>query len=202
MAENTTNNKKGNSKKLLIAILLIVIIVVAVGVAAYILSQNPANPSDGGNPTATPSSSATPSGTSPTATPTEVNVGDASSLKYSVSLTENGVLQGSYTYQGKNAGTANFMIRIDASDSDGDTTFIFNGAQHKAWTYAGGEWTDISDFYDMQFQIWDGLWSAYTTNLSAWTGAGDYTYSDGTSTVRIYDIAVNPSLPDSLFEHT
>jgi hypothetical protein len=197
MAENQTDNKNKSRKKMILLLLLIVFVVVAVGVAAYLLSQNPATSNNGGNPTATPTG--TPSTSSPTPTSTSVDIADATSLKYIVSVTENGVLQGSYTYQGKNAGTSNFMMRIDVTDSEGDTTLIFNGAQHKAWSYSGGEWTDISDFYDLQFQTWDNLWSAYATNLQSWAGIGDYTYSDGVNTVRIYDIAVNPSLPDSLF---
>jgi len=199
MATNQPENKKSN-KKMIAILLIVILVVVAVGVAAYLLSQNPANPNNGDNPTATPTG--TPSGSTPTPTSTGGDIEGASSLKYSVSQTENGVLQGTYTYQGKNAGTANFMMRIDATDSEGDRTFIFNGAQRKAWVYASGEWTDISDFYDMQYELWNTLWGAYTTNLQAWSGVGDYTYTDGANTVRIYDVSVNPALPDSLFEHT
>lgn len=197
-----TTEQKKNKKTLLIVAILVIVIVVA-GVAAYVLSQNANNPPDS-NPTATPT--ATPStSSSPTATPTPpsstTSVAGASSLKYTASLTENGVLQGTYTFQGKNSGTDNFMMRVDYTDSDGSTIFIFNGAQRKAWTYSGDEWVDISDFYDSQFQVWNGLWQGYNTNLAAWTGIGDHSYTSGGSTVRIYDISVNPTLDDSLFVH-
>jgi hypothetical protein len=194
MAKNLLINKKAISKMMIVAIVVVLIVVVAVG-AVVMLNQNPSDSN-----TATPT--ATPSGASPTSTPTTGGVAGASSLKYSVSLTENGVVQGTYTYQGKNAGTNSFMMRIDATDSDGAKTFLFNGATKKAWTFTNNEWTDISAYYDMQFQIWNNLWSAYNTHLAAWTGTGDYPYTDGTSTVRIYDIAVNPALADSLFEHS
>lgn len=205
MALNLLSNKKAISKMMMIAIVVVLVVAVAVGAAAYMLSQTPSD-SDNATPTATPSG-ATPtssptSGVSPTSTQTTGGVTGASSLKYSVSLTEGGVLQGTYTYQGKNSGTTNFMLRIDATSSDGDTTFLFNGATKKAWTYAGGEWTDISAYYDMQFQTWNNLWSAYNTNLAAWTGTGGYSYTEGTSTVAITDISVNPTLADSLFEHS
>jgi hypothetical protein len=197
-----TTEQKKNKKTLLIVAIIVIVIVVA-GIAAYVLSQNANNPSNT-TPTATPSASPS-SSSSPTATTTPTSsstgVSGASSLKYTVSLTENGVVQGTYTLQGKNSGTNNFMMRIDFTDSDGSTIFIFNGAQHKAWTYSGNEWTDISAYYDSQFQTWNSLWQGYNTNLAAWTGNGDYSYTSGGSTVRIYDISVNPTLDDSLFVH-
>ncbi len=199
--------KQKNNKKLLLIVAAIVIVIVVAGIAGFVFSQNANNPSDSTTPTATPSETTSPSSTSssptPTSTPTSSSTGiaGANSLKYTVSLTENGVLQGTYTFQGKNSGTDNFMMRIDYTDNDGATIFIFNGAQHKAWTYSGDEWVDISAYYDLQFQTWNSLWQGYSTNLAAWTGLGDYSYTSNGSTVRIYDIAVNPALDDSLFVH-
>ena len=197
----TTEQKK--SKKVLLIVAILVIVIVLAGIAAYVLSQNANGPSDSATPTATPSG--TPSTSSPTATSTptgsSTDVAEATSLKYTVSLTENGVLKGTYTFQGKNLGTDNLMMRIDYTDNDGSTIFIFNGAQHKAWTYSGDQWVDISDYYDAQFQTWNSLWQGYSTSLAAWTGLGDYSYTANGSTVRIYDITVNPTLDDSLFVH-
>lgn len=188
MARNIKSSKKALSTMLIVAI--VVVIIVVAGVAAYwYMSQNPATPQDT-TPTSTPS---------PTTTP---GVAGASSLKYSVSLTENGVVQGTYTYWGKNAGTDDFSMRIEFTDSDGDTIYIFNGVQDKAWTYAGGEWVDISDYYASQSDIWNNLWVGYTNSLAAWSGTGDYSYTQNGSTVRIYDISVNPALEDALFTHS
>ena len=47
--------------------------------------------------------------------------------------------------------------------------------------------------------IWNSLYQGYVTNLSTWTG-GDWTYTAEGATVRIYDISVNPSIPDSVFQ--
>ena len=125
----------------------------------------------------------------------------ASSLKYSVSITENGADVGTYTFWGKNAGTNDFSMRIEYTDSEGSGTYIFNGAQMKAWFEADGEWTDISDYYSMQWDVWNNVWSSYTTSLTAWTGNGEWSYSADGNTVRIYDISVNPILDDALFTH-
>jgi hypothetical protein len=92
-------------------------------------------------------------------------------------------------------------MRIQYTDNDGEYIYIFNGATDKAWTY-DKEWVDISDYYASQWGIWENLWKGYTNALSAWAGTGDYTYNDGTTTVRIYDITINPTLDDSLFVHT
>jgi hypothetical protein len=194
MARIFRKNKAGLATIAIVAV-LVVAVVIAAAAGYYFLSQPPANPSDG-TPTPTPpEGTATPN---PTGSP---NIGEASSLKYSVTVTENGAQAGAYTFWGKNAGTNDFSMRIEYTDDEGDGTYIFNGAQKKAWVYAGGEWTDISEYFNMQWDIWNNVWSGYTTSLNAWAGTGDYTYSAEGTTVRIYDISVNPTLEDSLFIH-
>jgi len=194
------SNKKALSKMIVIAIVVVVVIAVVASAAAILLS-NP-NPGSSNNPTPTPSATPTSSETPSPSSSSGSGIATASSLQYSVSLTENGAIKGTYTFQGKNAGTDSFMMKIQFTDSDGsESIYIFNGAQHKAWVYSGNEWVDISDYYDTQYPTWNSLWNGYTTSLSAWT-AGDYSYTQGSDTVRIYDISVNPILSDSLFEHT
>lgn len=190
MKRKLGNNKTAISTMLIVAVVVVIIVVAAAAGAYYFLSQNP-SPST--SPTQTPTGS-----TSPSESP---DIGTASSLQYSVSLTENGVVQGSYTFYGKNAGTDNFAMRIDYQDQDGSGIFIFNKATKEAWTNAGDQWVDMSSYFDSQFEIWDNMWTGYVDNLSAWTGSGEYSYSAEGSTVRIYDISVNPALADSLFTH-
>jgi hypothetical protein len=194
-------SKKALSKMILMVAVVVVVIAVVAGAAIY-LTQNPSNPNT--NPTATPPASTNPdeSSTPAPTSSTGNGVATATSLKYSVSLTENGVVKGVYTFQGKNTGSSNSMIRIDFTEGEDNTIFIFNGAQQKAWTYSGGEWVDISAYYDQQYQVWDNVWKGYVTGLAAWTGTGDHSYTQDGETVRIYDIQVNPTLADSLFEHT
>ena len=122
-------------------------------------------------------------------------------LKYSVSVTENGVNQGSYTFWGKNADTNSFMMRIEFSSPDGDGIYIFNAAKREAWIYSDGEWEDVSIVFDMQFDAWNNPWRGYVNSPAGWAGTGDHSYSADGVTVRIYDISVNPSLDDSLFEN-
>jgi hypothetical protein len=225
MTRNILKNKTAISTAI-IALVVIVIAAAAAGGAYYVLTQNnPSSPATSESPTPSTSPSATstatlnpsastsptvaPSSTettepSPSASPTGApTVVGATSLKYSVSLTEAGVVQGTYTYQGKNAGTSSFMMRIDSTDSSNvQSTIIINGAEQKAWTYSDAQWTDISAAYTTYYNIWNPLWQGYVTSLSAWSGIGDYSYTQGNATVRIYEISVNPVLADSLFQHS
>ncbi len=225
MTRNLIRNKTALSKTV-IALVVIVVVAAVAGGAYYVMTQNnPSSPPTSESPTTSASPSATstttlnpsastsptlaPSPTettqsSPSASPSSApNVAGATSLKYSVSFTEAGTLKETYTYQGKNAGTSNFMMRIDSTDSSGaQSTFIINGAEQKAWSYSDGEWTDLSVAYTAQYNIWNQLWQGYVTSLSAWNGIGDTTYTQGNATVRIYDVSVNPVLADSLFQHS
>jgi hypothetical protein len=92
------------------------------------------------------------------------------------------------------------MLRIDFTDASGDLSiYIVNGVQQKAWVYSGGEWTDVSSAYSTQYNTWNSLYLGYVNSLAAWTG-GDWTYTSEGTTVRIYNINVNPILPDALFQ--
>lgn len=221
MTVKFSKNQIGLSK-VIIAVIAIVVIAI-VGVGAYALMSQNAAPSSSPSPTNTATTSVNPTSTvssgatstpaatqtpattptsTPTTAPSSVSVNGASSLKYSVSHTENGVVTGTYTYYGKNAGTTNFMMRIEYTDSDGNTIYILNGAQQKAWTYSDNNWEDNSAAYSMMYSTWSTSWQGYMNALGAWSGMGDYSYTAGADTVRIYDIQVNPNLADSLFEHT
>jgi hypothetical protein len=190
-------NNTGISTMLIVAV-VVVILVVAVAVGAFALLSQPAAPSD--NPTPTPSGTSDPSATSSTETP---DIAGASSLKYSVSVAENGVVQASYTFWGKNAGRDDFAMRIEYSDTEGSGIYIFNAGTKEAWTNAGdGEWIDMSSYFDMQYDIWKQSWSGYISSLASWNGMGDYSYTVEGFTYRIYDISVNPTLEDSLFTHS
>ena len=193
---------KKRSRTLLFAIILIIIIAVA-AVGIYLATQSAGTtPSVTPTPTPIPGSTTTPSPTA-TSSVTGADIATASSLQYTVTVTDAGVSQGSYTYYGKNAGTANFMMRIEVTDADGaQSIFILNGAQRKAWSYSDGQWDDVSMAYDSQFSTWNALWQGYSNSLSGWSGIGDWSYTAGNSGIRISNVNVNPVLPDSLFQHS
>lgn len=199
-------NKKRSRKPLIAVIALILIVVLAVGVylAASGIGSNPSvtptpTPSSGATSTPAPSATATSSGTA-------ANIAGATSLQFTTSITNSsGASLGSYTYYAKNAGTSNMMIRIEFTDPSSGSSFVYivNGALQQAWMETGGQWTDLSSAFTSEWNSWDSTFASYKNSLTDWSGIGDWTYTSPTGeTVRISNISVNPSLPDSLFEHS
>jgi hypothetical protein len=207
------------SRKTLLAVILIVIIVVAAVAGAYLLTRggsSSTNPTPSPGATTSPSASVSPgSTTSPSASvspgsstpsPSPNPVAGASSLQFSVSYTTSTQTMFAYTYSAKNIGTPNMMMRIEGTFSNDSSNMIImiNGAQQTYWVYSDGEWTDMSSIYTSQYDSWNATLQGYETSLLAWAGTGEYTYTlPGTDeTMRIYNIAVNPTLADSLFQHS
>jgi len=127
------------------------------------------------------------------------DIGSANSMSCKVDATYQGTTM-TYDFKAKNLqNTANFMMRIEGTVMEQSFIYIINAAQNQGWMYAEGTWLEVPigdlSLYQTSFE-------GYQSQLSGWTG-GDYTYTDPTTgtTVRIYDIEVNPSLDDSLFTH-
>lgn len=164
-----------NKKMIYALVAMVVIIVVVVGVAGgYVLMNS--------------------SGT--------VKVADATSLQYDVYVTYQNTTSLA-KFAGKNIGS-NMILRIDLSgNGQANYTNIVNCTDLTAWRSTDGNWTDVSATYNT---IWDiGCGKQWTNNVNAlanWDGTGDcnYTDSDGLS-YRIYNVVINPTLADSLFQH-
>jgi hypothetical protein len=221
---NQQNQPEKSRRRLLIIVAIVLIAIVVVAIGVYALMQGGgggATPS--ASPTSTPAITPTPTvsggglGTIPpsaavTPTPTATatisggrpNVAGASSLQFSVTVTNSsGTLLGTYTYYAKNAGTSNLAIRIEMTDTSGsNVVYIVNGALQKAWLETGGQWTDLSSSFTSTWSTWNQAFTGYQNSLAGWAGNGDWTYnSPSGESVRVYNISVNPSLPDSLFTH-
>lgn len=135
----------------------------------------------------------------PTPTPTPTGIEGASSLQFSVDIT-GGASEGTTNYYAKNIGTDDMMVRVECEYGEMTLIYIVNGAQQKAWADEGSGWVDLSDTFKDQWDLWAPTYQVYEDELGTWTeGEWTYTADDG-SEVRIYDITVNPSLADSLFE--
>ncbi len=131
------------------------------------------------------------------------NVAGANSLQFSTDYTFQGTST-TYAYSAKNIGTSSTLLRIEGTGEEGNFIYIINGAQKQAWVYENGAWTNLTAYYSSTWGQWISTFSELKGELSNWSGLGDYTYTDQSSgyNIRIYNIAVNPSLPDSLFEHS
>jgi hypothetical protein len=190
------------SRKLLIAVIAVIVIVLLIIGIYLAMGAFSTGPSGTSTPTPSTGVTATPTATA-TSSSTGSNIASASSLQYTVSLTNSstGASLGSWTYYAKDYGTANFKMRIEFTDSSGSSVYIINGVLKEAWIEVDGQWTDLSSAYSSYYDSWSTLNTEYVNNLATWTG-GDWTYSAGGETIRIYNISVNPSLADSLFEHS
>ena len=176
-ASPSTSAPKIN-RKTMIALGVIVIIVVAIVVGIFLVTRG----GGGGGGTGG-------------------NVAGASSLQFSADVTASGNTT-TYTYYAKNIGTSNAMLRIEGTSSEGNFIYIINGAQQQAWIYADGEWTDLSSYFSDYWSTWNSTFTGFKSNLAS-HGSG-YTYTDPSTgdTIKIYNVVVNPSLADSLFEHS
>jgi hypothetical protein len=205
-------DKKGISKNVIV--LIIVAILVVSAIAVYLVTSG--RPSDGtatdttnnGGTTDTTNGETTDStndnGTTDTTNNggTTVDVSGASSLKFKVIMDPADGDNIDYTYNIKNAGTSSLMMRIEMQTAGESFIYIINGDQEKVWMYSDGEWMDFSEMYPTYWETWNSAWQGYHDTLIDWTGVGDWTYTTPTGdSVRIYDITINPSLPDSLFQH-
>jgi outer membrane lipoprotein-sorting protein len=165
-------DKKRKISPIIIAIIVIVAIA-AVGIG-YILTRG-----------------AEPSGDIETAT----------SLSFKVDTTVMGT-EYTMTFKGKDIQSPNTKFRIDGTIVDEEFKLIIYTGEEKAWMWMSATgWQDVSATMQPYLEQYLTQFDAYKEELSDWTG-GDYTYTDPTTgaTVRIYDVVINPDLPDTLFQ--
>jgi len=176
-------NKKGISW---VVIGIVIVAVVVVGVVAYWAMTNSGGESGGGTP----------------------DVAGATSLGFKVNATIGGVNE-EYAFTAKNLGTSEVMLRVDEIDAQGNAfVYVFNQTAQTVWASASGQWNNVSSEFA---SYWDGANSAvigytafegYKTQLATnWSGSGDYDYTSGGDTFHIFDIILNPTVADSLFQH-
>jgi len=102
----------------------------------------------------------------------------------------------------RNIGAANMDLRIDITTAGTTTSYILSGSQQQGWLTVGTQWMSFSDLgldFSQQWNQQYSGWTTYTGYLADWTG-GEWSGTVGGTTYRIYDIQVNPSLPDSVFQ--
>jgi hypothetical protein len=164
----------------IVAVLVVVIIIA--GAAAYLFWGG------GGGGDTTPT-------TSPSPSPT-VTVGDASTLTFNANVTSQGQTT-TYNWKGTDIHTAP-TIRVDLPGY----SYVLNSTQQKSWisTDNGATWTEGT--FNTDWAFWGNEWSIYVDNLTPghWSGSGDRSYEDAQGqAIVLFDIVVNPTIPDSTF---
>ncbi len=128
-------------------------------------------------------------------------IASATSLSFKIDYTLAGV--GEYTFWGRarNIGTADIDLRWDVTLDTTIVSWIYSGSQQEGWYGAAGYWLSFSSLgYDFS-EYWSSAYEDYTTytgQLVDWI-SGEWEYTAGGITYRIYDIQVNPTLGDEVF---
>ena len=169
------------NKKTIYIIVAVLIVVIVVGVAGVMLLNNGGN---GGQTTPTP----TPAPTIATATSVQFTVQDAT---------------GNYTYYAKDADgistdvtEADLQLRLEILGSP-KIAYVIDCIADKAASDVTG--TMAAEDFQTNYDMWIPVFQGYVSKLAAWSGTGDYTYTEGTATITITGITINPTLADSLF---
>ena len=130
-------------------------------------------------------------------------VANATSLQFEANVTSQGTTI-TYKLAGKNLNSTNLTLRIDLLGGEsGNYSYILNAGDETAWAAVNGEWTNVSSDFKNQWNSWGTEWTGYVNKLANWSGTGDYTYTAANGdSITVYNITVNPTLPDSLFQHS
>jgi len=175
-----------NKQTTYIIVAVVIVIIIVAGVGAYLLSR--------------------PSKTTPTTTPapttTPVSVASATTLSFAANATTSGVTS-TLNFAGENIGTSNLTIRVDYPASS--LSYVLNYGTQQSWssTNSGTTWT-LDPSFSSDNSTWGARWTGEYSALLNWNGVGTtYTYttttSSGNTTVLVYNIEVNPTLPASTF---
>jgi hypothetical protein len=171
-------------KSAIYAIVAVIVIIVVIIAAVFALGLIPT----GGTPQATPTPTAS---TAPGAA-----VANATTLTFSANITTNGATT-TYSWSGKNLHSTNETLRVDFATY----AYILDAGAQKSWmsTDSGATWTQ--GVFNDDWTSWGPQWSGIVDNLAHWTSGETYTYTEtGTgATVVVYNVVVNPTIPDSTF---
>ena len=131
-----------------------------------------------------------------------VTVAEATSLQFSVNSTQSGAATTTLNWAGENIGTSNLIIRVDYPASN--FSCIMNYATNQSWQSLNSGTTWTSDVWSTDLSSWGARWTGVMTTLDAWNGtATTYTYTDTSTspatTVVVYNISINPTIPASEF---
>jgi hypothetical protein len=133
-------------------------------------------------------------GTTPTPTPGP-KVADATSLQFSANVTSQGQTT-EYKWYGTNLNSANEKLRVDFVTY----SYILDASQEKSWMSTDSRATWTAGTFASDWNSWGTQWTDYVSSLATWSGNGDYSYTNAAGeAIILFNIIVNPTLPDSTF---
>jgi hypothetical protein len=173
------------NKKMMYASIAVVVIVITVAVGAYLLVNSGGGGGGGGGETKN-----------------TYTVANATSLQIEGNETSTKGLV-TYKWIGKNLNSTQQMFRLDLwGGESGNYSYIFITSNQTVWLATNGVWTDVSSAYNDQWNEFGTEWTGLVNHLKTnWSGTGDCTFtSSWGASETVYNVSVNPSLADSLFQ--
>ncbi len=166
-----------NTMYILVAVLVIVIVVAGVVVYYYLGTGG------GGGGGETPT--------------TVYTLGNATSVQFTVNSTAADVTT-TIKFAGKSLDNMDLMLRADLETDGTVLSYVMFGNQ-TSFNNETGTWAQ-SDF-TTDWNNWNtNQFSAYRDHSPNWmTGDGDISYDEAGSAIVVYNIVINPSIPDSFF---
>jgi len=176
------SNTNKNTMYIVVAALVIIIVIVGVGAYVFLGGGGGGGNGNGGGETI-------------------YTMGNATSLRYTVNMTTADIT-GTYMFAGKNLGTGDLLLRVDANPIVDDATtysYLFYAGNQTSYNNATGTWAQ-GDF-TTDWATYSGMFEGYIAHNEDWmTGDGDIEYTDAGNNIKVYDIEINPTLADSLFQ--
>ncbi|GAG34841.1 unnamed protein product, partial [marine sediment metagenome] len=129
------------------------------------------------------------------------NIISATSLEFKVDFTVATGQPVDVHFWAKNIGSPDVKIRVDGSVGSTDMDVIVDVGTGATWMRdTGSSWGSPKPPHNSELLIQSHLdmLEQYQERLSDWVEGDHYFTAEG-ATIRIYDIEVNPDLPDSLF---
>jgi len=171
-----------NSKMYILAAVLAIVVVVA-GIAIYVFMGAGGDGNGNGNGNGED----------------VYTMGNATSLQFNLNLTAADGTSGIYKFAGRNLGTADLALRVDIEGGGTVYSYVMFAGNQTAWSNETGTWAQ-SDF-TTNWTTWSTQFTGYVAHNEDWTtGDDDITYTDSGNSITVYDIVINPTLADSLFQ--
>jgi len=161
----------------LIIAVVVIVVVAGVGVGAYVVVTRGGGEGGGGGGGGG-----------------GLDIGSATSLSFNVTASSYGLTN--VTFQAKNIGSSNLMLRIEGTINGSTSGFIVNGVQQKVWSESDGTWTEVPGGYSYLSGVWDPIFQGFRTSLLSVT-VDHWESPDGTVTISNISTA---ELSDSLFQ--
>jgi hypothetical protein len=165
-------------KMMYITAAVAVIVVIVIVAVAYILM----NPSGGEG-----------------GTETIYTISNATSLQYSVSVSN--APDTTTKYSGKNLNGTDVMMRVDIESGGDSYSYILDASSLTGWSNETGTW--VQGNFTAMWNDWNtNCWKPYIAHSPNWVaGDSNITYTDDAgNTITIFNIEINPTLEDSMFQ--